>query len=88
MRTRAQIESPEGERERERIRNRRRRSIGEELENLLEGAFTPAISPLINCGEDAPNCRAFTVTKKSPRDLAVLRMRLKVDVICDFIGFA
>lgn len=52
-----------------------------ELESELESTFTPAISPLINCGEDAPNGRALTVAKKSPRNLEVLRIRLKVDGI-------
>lgn len=51
----------------------------EELESELKSTFTPAISPLSNCGEDVPNGRALTIAKKSPKNVEVLR--LKVDGI-------
>lgn len=53
----------------------------EELESELKSTFTPAISPLSNCGEDVPNGRALTIAKKSPKNVEVLQIRLKVDGI-------
>lgn len=48
-----------------RIRSWWKRSIERrgELESERESTFAPAISSLINCGEDAPNGRASTISR-------------------------